>query len=374
MRAAGCIQAFIVALSLSCGDSGEPEKEADGRLQLKAHGLVERGSTIFVEVGREGEEPLAPGSVEWIVEPDGAAVALGDDRFLLVNVGAVTLFATLDDAAGEIRLDVTSPPAVVFQRRVDRAWRIYSVDLDGENLERLVEHGDGREPTSEAGSVVFVSDREAVPALYSLSLDGDGLERISDLDAEYGQPALDSTRGALAFVRLVDGIPKVFVAEEDGGDSRRLTSGLGGPGTVEASPSFSDDGSRVVLSATPGTTPDLFVVDVSTGEAAPLITGAATHIEPAWCPCGGHIAFAADIDERRRLDLYLLDLETKEVERLTERETLDAQPAWLSDGRLVFSAGSGGWWGLEWTDPFDPSEIHSIPTGEESSRGPAELR
>lgn len=57
-------------------------------------------------------------------------------------------------------------------RPIDRAWRLYRVDLDGENLEPLLSHGDGREPTSAEGSIVFISDRSGTPAMYTVPSTG----------------------------------------------------------------------------------------------------------------------------------------------------------------------------------------------------------
>jgi TolB protein len=265
------------------------------------------------------------------------------------------------------------PPRIVFQHRATTTWHLHTVALDGEDLTPLDPSANGTAPTAAAGTIVFVSTREGAPALYVIPAGGGEATRITDAPGEHSQPELSADGARLAYVRIDGGIPKVFVSAADGTGAERLTTDLGTAGTVEADPSFSPDASRIVLSATPGATPDLFIVDVATGEATPLLTGAATHLEPAWSPDGRTVAFAANIDGPG-LDLYLVDVETGDVRRLTERDRTDAQPAWLPDGRLVYTAATDDGTELRWLDPDDPDDVHTLPTGPGDARNAAALR
>jgi hypothetical protein len=59
------------------------------------------------------------------------------------------------------------------------------------------------------------------------------------------------------------------------------------------------------------------------------------------------------------------------VERLTSRPGIDGQPAYLPDGRVVYTAWTDGVPRLRWLDPDHPADGAEIPTGEGSPGHPA---
>ncbi len=118
-------------------------------------------------------------------------------------------------------------------------------------------------------------------------------------------------------------------------------------------------------------TADLFTYTVSTGAFAPLVPDSASRaeVEPAWSPDGAWVAFATD--RPGDTEIYLLEVATGELRRLTNRPDSDGQPTWVPDGRLVYVAWTGGAPGLRWLDPQVPSEIHDIDVGPGEPRHPA---
>ena len=71
--------------------------------------------------------------------------------------------------------------------------------------------------------------------------------------------------------------------------------------------------------------------------------------EPAFSPDGRRIAFASN--RTGDVELFLLELESGEVTRLTNREGSDGQPTWLPDGRIVYVAFAEATPELRWLDP-----------------------
>ena len=66
------------------------------------------------------------------------------------------------------------------------------------------------------------------------------------------------------------------------------------------------------------------------------IPGVQSFSNPAWSPDGNYIVFTGQVDGIN--DLYLYDLHTFEVERLTSDFTSNLHPSWSSDGNfIVFS-------------------------------------
>jgi dipeptidyl aminopeptidase/acylaminoacyl peptidase len=87
------------------------------------------------------------------------------------------------------------------------------------------------------------------------------------------------------------------------------------------------------------------------GRAAPAFpvwrggAGAADHL--AWSPDGTQIAFEAAIEDMEDSKIYLLDVRTSELTRLTDEAGLDWGPAWSPDGsRIAFLTDRAGETGL----------------------------
>ncbi|HEY3524377.1 MAG TPA: S9 family peptidase, partial [Candidatus Limnocylindrales bacterium] len=81
----------------------------------------------------------------------------------------------------------------------------------------------------------------------------------------------------------------------------------------------------------------------ATGEARPLTDGAAPEGHPAWSPDGSRVAFAADRrrdrDIRWRSDVWVVDVESGRITRITGGNGYFEMPTWLPDGKSLIVAG-----------------------------------
>ena len=82
----------------------------------------------------------------------------------------------------------------------------------------------------------------------------------------------------------------------------------------------------------------LVVVDVINGGIRRVIEMAVEQqMSPAWSPDGKRIAFSGNTEGH--FDLFLLDLDTLQIENLTDDPIFDGAPAWSADGsKIVFSS------------------------------------
>lgn len=82
----------------------------------------------------------------------------------------------------------------------------------------------------------------------------------------------------------------------------------------------------------------LYTIDLATGAIAPLGTGGEWDDEqPRWSPDGRRVAFKSN--RGGSYNLYLMNADGSNVERLTEHGGNDHDPTWLPDGHsLVFSS------------------------------------
>jgi len=122
------------------------------------------------------------------------------------------------------------------------------------------------------------------------------------------------------------------------------------PGVSQVfNPSWSPDGSQIVVSGLKGGLADLFIFTVATKTLRQLTADAFADVQPAWSPDGSTIAFATDrftssVDELRfgPLRVGLLDLESGVIRPLdpshASREARDKEinPQWSPAGDAVY--------------------------------------
>ena len=105
--------------------------------------------------------------------------------------------------------------------------------------------------------------------------------------------------------------------------------------TGPMSPAWSPDG-RWIAFAMAG---DIWRIPAAGGTAEQLTRGPWYHFEPSWSPDGSRIVMTVETGEG--LDIALLEAEGGAVTPLVEGGGVDVQPAWGPDGRFVYFATAG---------------------------------
>jgi Tol biopolymer transport system component/C-terminal processing protease CtpA/Prc len=103
-----------------------------------------------------------------------------------------------------------------------------------------------------------------------------------------------------------------------------------------AEPSLSPDGREIVF-VSGG---DIWTVPSSGGTASLLITDPATEGRPLWSPDGKELAFTST--RNGSSNLYVLNLATSQVRRLTWSDASDQLDAWSRDGKWLYFSSSAG--------------------------------
>lgn len=275
---------------------------------------------------------------------------------LSANVEAFEFSVLVSAAVAEPPLE----PWVVFDMLVGGNRDLYRVRLDGSGLERLTDSPlDDREPTAVGDRVVFTSYRDGNAELYALSLGepGGGQQRLTRTAAAEWDAALSPDGTRIAYISDVSGMPRLWLMAVDGSGAAPATAGHAHAGAVEASPRWSPDGTRVVFVSTTAGSADLYVLDVASGAIAPLVVSPHAEVEPSWSPDGAHVVFVSNRDGPARL--YRVAVASGAIEPLTTGT--DGQPAYLPDGRIVYTTWESGTPALRWLDPSNPGETHAIP-------------
>jgi Tol biopolymer transport system component len=155
--------------------------------------------------------------------------------------------------------------------------------------------------------VVFTSERRGNPDLYALELDGDGEARLLiDSPAMEDQVAFSPDGGSIAFVSTASGNADIYTLPftperpQSLAAATNVTNHAGG----DFRPDFSPDGARIA-----------FTSDRDT-------------------PVSGHPIFA--FTRQREGDVYVMDRDGSNLQRLTETPDWDGSPEWSADGRTLY--------------------------------------
>ena len=357
----------LCALVVSaCAD--ESERIVDpppAEMRLVAVGRAERGGELRLRVVQNGDTlPIA--NVSLSAEPAPSAALDANDLATLLESGSVTFTAVVGDKSLSLVQNVLLPPRVAFEMVSGGNRDIYSVRLDGRDVERVTTNvAEDRWPTTAPGRLVYSSTRSGLTDLYALSSAGGAEDRLTTTTSlQEMEPAFSPDGSRIAFIGSEAGpvsVSKLYVASGTGTGAVRVTTNFGDAGSLESSPVWAPTNDRVAFVTTHQGSADIWVYFVNGDSIRPLVQHARADVEPAWSPDGKKLVFASNRDAPDA-ELYLLDIQTGSITRLTTRTGVDAQPSWLPDGRIVYTSYEGAVSSLRWLDPPAPTFTRLIPT------------
>jgi TolB protein len=150
-----------------------------------------------------------------------------------------------------------------------------------------------------------------------------------------GQRGIARTR--LAYVVQEGRAKEVYIADYDGRQARRITR----TGTINLSPVWSPDGSRLAFLSYRAGNPTVFLLSEDGQVTQIRLGGGDLNAAPDWSPDGRLLAFSSN--RSGNSEIYLHDLETGEQSRLTQHPAIDTAPAWAPSGReLAFTSDRSG--------------------------------
>jgi len=210
-------------------------------------------------------------------------------------------------------------------------------------------------PDSGGQEVIFKSSRMGYSNIYSIPSRGEkkGIKLLVKGEREEEFESLHLLRGRMSVSR--EG-KLAFVAKRNEGDVLYLLDLKKGvverwlnlPGLVFlSSPSWSPDCRQIVIvGAEKSGLHDLYIVDVESGRLQRLTQDIYDEREPSWSPLGDEICFSSDRHPRGRngyYNLFSYDLKNEAITPLTWGPYHDYSPSFAPDGRgIAFSSDRGG--------------------------------
>ena len=205
--------------------------------------------------------------------------------------------------------------------------------------------------------IAFVSRRDGNSEIYVMDADGTNQRRLTNNRADDWSPAWSPDGRRIAFVSERDGhvharhgwpTSEIYVMAADGSNPQNITNDP----SDDREASWSPDGKRIVFVSErdePRVSADIYVMDADGSNPQRLTDHDFDDREPSWSPDGEHIIFSARREGHFEnkfaitYEIYVMDADGQNEQRLTENRKNDGAPSWSPDGkRIVFEADRKG--------------------------------
>jgi len=213
-------------------------------------------------------------------------------------------------------------------------------------------------------------------AIMAMDFDGHNAYTISNNSSTNILPAWSPNGGQVAYTSFMRANPDLYVAPAGGGRPRKVSGQRG----MNTGASFSPDGSKIAVTLSKDGNPEIYVISASDGTILSRLTkDKAIDTSPAWSPGGGEIAFVSDRNggpqifvmpagggaarqvsfngsynttptwspkQGKRIiayttrdggayDIVTLDLDTKQMTRITQSQGSNQEPSFSPNGRAI---------------------------------------
>lgn len=192
--------------------------------------------------------------------------------------------------------------------------------------------------------IVVSSDRNVKPfkEIYTMDWDGAQINKVTSLKTLSISPSWSPDGKKIAFTAYVQKKGKrnadLFLMDLMSGQRTSVSNRTG----INSGASFAPDNKHIFLTVSHGVSPDIYKVNFEGALIRRITEGpsGAMNVEPAVSPDGTKIAFSSD--RAGKPMIYVMDLDGKNIKRLTFGGDFNASPSWSPDGQSLAFAGQTG--------------------------------
>ena len=181
-----------------------------------------------------------------------------------------------------------------------------------------------------------------------------------EVDALLASPSANIP-GVLIFVSDLFSKPGIGALDLRDRTIRMLTSG-----SIDADPSLSSDGRKIVFISTRNRDPyyDIYIMNIDGSDQNPIRSAndlsIRSNFSPVLSPDGQYVVFHSDRDLNGNMDIYIADISSGNSKRIINHPAMDIYPSWSPDGRrIIFSSDRDGDYDL-YTINIDGSDLRKV--------------
>ena len=238
------------------------------------------------------------------------------------------------------------------------------------------------EPGFFGSKIAFTAKGKGSSAIYAMDFDGSGAYSVSHNSSTNILPAWSPSGGQIAYTSFMRSNPDLYVGPAGGGRPKKISAQRG----MNTGASWSPDGSKLAVTLSKDGNPEIYIINASDGSVVKRLTNdKAIDTSPAWSPDGGSIAFVSDRNGGPQIfvvssgggtpkqvsfngnynttptwspkagkhliayttrdggtyDIVVLDIDSKQMTRITQNEGQNEEPSFSPNGRAIAFARTG---------------------------------
>ncbi len=266
----------------------------------------------------------------------------GSETMPIADFTAVAFFTEGKKRASSIHsggpsISQTGTHIAFHARFPGKGWNIYVIDIDGQNITQLttdyIKKTDIYPAWSPDGAKIAFCRREGQKTdIYVMDADGANLVNLTKNKSANFYPSwsLDGAKIAFASNMGMDRrVRNIYVMDADGKNIKKLTNNRK-IGWWSNYPAWSHDGKYIAYASGKRDRrrheqSSIFIMDADGKNKRPLIARAS---RPAWSADGQKIVFVVSNRDRND-EIYIIDVDGKNLKRLTRNRYMDSEPCWL---------------------------------------------
>jgi TolB protein len=230
---------------------------------------------------------------------------------------------------------------IAFAAKGKKASAIYAMDFDGQNAYAVSNNSSTNmfpAFSPSGGQIAYTSFMRNNPDLYVGAAGGGRPKKLSSHRGMNTGAAWSPDGSKIALTLSKDGSPDIYVINaNDGSVLRRITNDK----AIDTSPAWSPDGSSIAFVSDRNGGPQIFVAPANGGAAKQVSFNGSYNTTPTWSPKPGKRVIAYTTRDGGRYDIVTLDLDTKQMVRITQNEGNNEEPAFSPNGRAIAFARAG---------------------------------
>jgi len=223
---------------------------------------------------------------------------------------------------------------------------IWAMDYDGANERQLTHLGSialSPRPSPDGARIAFSSLSKTSWEISMYSLELNRMVTFPRFGGTNLSPAWTPDGNRLAFSSSRGGTPDIWVSDASGANPKRVTSGKG----PDVSPTWNrKTGAQIAFVSGRTGLPQIYIMEAD-GTNVQRVTDEGYAVSPSWSPNGQFLAFAwfrkYGPGAPGALDIYVMDIASKQWVQLTHDGGRNDFPSWSPDGRhIVFQSSRSG--------------------------------